>query len=82
MRDPEPMTEEDLLLVIRMRDMVAGGLVREVRAGAGLSLAEVARVVGVVPSTVFHWERGHVPRGDPAIRYARLLRKLEKVGER
>lgn len=75
------MTRE-ILELARMRDMVHGGLVRELRVGAGLTLAEVARDVGVVPSTVFYWERGHTPRGEAAVRYARLLLDLEILARR
>lgn len=72
----------EILELARMRDMVAGGLVRGLREGAGLTLSEVARDVGVVPSTVFYWERGHVPRGDAAVKYARLLLELESLARR
>ncbi len=73
------MSREALELV-RMRNLVADGRVREIRERAGLSLAEIARDVGVHPTTVFYWEtRGSIPRGGAAVRYARLLRDIESV---
>ena len=68
--------------LVRMREMVHGGQVRQVRVSAGLSLAEVGREVGVTPSTVFYWERGRIPRGDAAVRYARLILELVALSER
>lgn len=66
-----------------MRDMVHGGLVRDLRVDAGLTLSEVARAVGVTPAAVHLWERGaRIPRGKPAVRYARLLLDLESVMRR
>jgi len=66
-----------------MRDMVRGGLVKEIRLNAALSLREVAEVVGVTPSAVFYWEQGtNIPRGKPAVRYARLLLELESLARR
>lgn len=73
----------ELLELSRMRDMVHGGMVRDIRIGAGLTLAEVARDVGVVPSTIFYWEKGrNVPRGDAAVKYARLILLLESLARR
>jgi DNA-binding XRE family transcriptional regulator len=76
------MSRETLELS-RMRGLVAGGLVREIRVGAGLTLAEIAKDVGVHPSTVFYWETGRsVPRGEGAVRYARLILELESMARR
>lgn len=68
--------------LVRMRELVNGGQVRQVRVSAGLSLAEVGREVGVCPSTVFYWERGRIPRGEAAVRYARLIMQLIALSER
>lgn len=75
------MTRE-ILELARMRDMVASGIARELRTDAGLTLAEVARSVGVTPSCVHYWERGRTPRGRAAVRYARLLIDLETFAHR
>ena len=75
------MSREALELA-RMREMVAGGEVRDIRVGAGLTLAEVARDVGVHASAVFYWEHGQTPRGEPAVRYARLILCLQSMARR
>lgn len=76
------MSRETLELV-QVREMVHAGQVRQVRVSAGLSLAEVAGDVGVHPTTVFGWESGRtVPRGEAAVRYARLILELVALSER
>jgi len=62
----------------RMREMARSGEARELRIRAGLSLANVARDLGVSPSSVYYWEYGRVPRGKAAVRYAHLLFALEQ----
>jgi transcriptional regulator with XRE-family HTH domain len=48
---------------------------RKLREAAGVSLADVARVVGCSPTSVFTWERGvYEPRGDNLTGYAEVLR--------
>lgn len=52
-----------------------------IRQHANLTRAEVARAVGVDPSTVSRWESGERrPRGAAAARYADLLRRLSPSG--
>ncbi|MFJ8002516.1 helix-turn-helix transcriptional regulator [Streptomyces sp. NPDC096310] len=46
---------------------------RDLRERAGLSKAEVARVLGVSPSTVTGWETGRDPSGELRTKYAYLL---------
>lgn len=72
----------ELLELSRMRSLVAGSMVGPLRRAAGLTQAEIARDVGVHPSTVAYWERGHMPRGEAAVRYARLVCELESVARR
>lgn len=81
---PQEVTmSRETLELVRMRDMVHGGLVRDLRIGAGLTLAEVARAVGVTAGCVHHWERGlTTPRGEAAVKYARLLLELESLARR
>ena len=68
------------IALARMREMVRSGQARELRIGSGLSLAEVARDIGVHPTTVFHWEQGiAMPRGPHALKYAHLLDGLQRV---
>ena len=69
----------ELVRLADVRDAARSGEARRLRVAAELSLAEVARAVGVAVPTVLRWERGErTPRGKPAIRYAKLLEALEK----
>ncbi len=49
---------------------------RDLRERAGLSKAQVARALGVSPSTVTGWERGRDPSGELRAKYAYLLDSL------
>lgn len=70
----------DLPEMARLRTMAASGEARRLRIGAGLGLAEVAREVDVVPSTLSRWERGLLrPHGVEAARWFRLLAELTAV---
>jgi len=67
----------NLELVIEGRRATSTGQAAEVRQAAGLSQADVAKVLGVTTSAVCRWERGQrTPRADVAAAYARLLRRL------
>jgi len=68
--------------LVRMRALVHGGVVRDLRVDAGLTLREVAKAVGVTASTIHRWEHGKRPTGDAAVRYARLLFELETLARR
>ncbi|MGW2082920.1 helix-turn-helix domain-containing protein [Streptomyces sp. NPDC001939] len=46
---------------------------RDLRERAGLSKAQVARALGVSPSTVSGWETGRDPAGEARTKYAYLL---------
>lgn len=51
------------------------------RLETGLTQAEVGAVCGVSPEAVSRWECGsRVPRGPAALRYGRLLERLEEEG--
>jgi DNA-binding transcriptional regulator YiaG len=70
-------TAPDPVEVAAARAMIESGAARRVRLAAHLSLAEVARSVGVTAATVYRWEAdGMKPRGEAAVRYGRLLRRL------
>jgi DNA-binding transcriptional regulator YiaG len=61
----------------RLRSFLQTGEARRIRERAGLSLGEVARGLGVSPSTLHRWEGGkRSPRGEAALRYWQLLRRL------
>jgi DNA-binding transcriptional regulator YiaG len=67
-------------LHLKVEGKQAGIRGREARRHFGLSLADVAREIGVDRSTVGTWERGtRRPVGEAAVRYARLIRKLERI---
>ena len=73
----------EVLELAWMRNLCHGGMVREIRLAAGLSLAEVARDVGVCASAVHSWETSRtIPRGKAAAKYAKLLRELESLARR
>ena len=64
-------------------DLLSPEARRRIRREAGLTLAEVGRVLGVTGSTVSRWERGTMaPEGASRLVYAALLRALsESSGE-
>ncbi|WP_327321068.1 helix-turn-helix domain-containing protein [Streptomyces sp. NBC_01210] len=57
-------------------ELPAPELRRGLRERAGLSKAQVARALGVSPSTVGGWESGRDPAGDTRAKYAYLLEGL------
>lgn len=60
-----------------VRQLAHSGRARMVRESAEITLSEVARDVGVDPSTISRWERGlDKATGDQALRWLRLLRLL------
>jgi transcriptional regulator with XRE-family HTH domain len=66
---------DELVRVARARELAGVG--RLVRERAGLTLGEVAHVVGCSPSTIIRWERGEMrPAGARAVRYADLIEGL------
>jgi len=70
-------TTERTVQIARVRALVRSGAAEKIRVASGLSKSEVARAVGVYPSTVSRWEScSRVPRGERAVRYAQLLERL------
>lgn len=62
-----------------MRAALLNGQAERLRRDAGLSRAEVGAAVGVSREAVQKWELGdRTPRGDAALRYARLLARLAR----
>jgi len=60
--------------------IVAPVIGEPLRRGAGLSLRDVARDIGVSTQTIFRWERGERrPNGDHAVAYLAILRGLENL---
>jgi DNA-binding transcriptional regulator YiaG len=61
----------------QLRRMCTSGAALMIRQSAGVSLAEIAEPVQVDRSTISRWERSlSVPRGEPALRYLRVLEEL------
>lgn len=74
------MNVRDLELLRWVRDLAARGEAREIREAARLTQLEVAAVVGTTVVSISRWETGaRSPRGEPALRYARLLARLADV---
>jgi DNA-binding XRE family transcriptional regulator len=68
------------LKIAEARQLASSGAGRMLRQAAGLTNAELARAVGVDPSTCFRWENGErTPTGDQAVRYAEFLAELREL---
>lgn len=64
------------------REMAATGEARRIRQATRSTLQDVATTCGVTHTTVIRWESGQrVPRGLPALRYARVLRMLASAAK-
>lgn len=73
------MKKSELFRLSKLREQVKNGEARRIREAAKVSQSEIARVLGVPPSTISVWEAGkRVPTGASALRYAELLDELEK----
>lgn len=73
-------TNDQLLDLVSVRALARSGRAREIRAAAGLSLADVGGAVGVAAGTVQRWENGlRKPYGAPALRYGALLDALDRA---
>jgi transcriptional regulator with XRE-family HTH domain len=69
----------DLAFAYDVRAQLADGSARQGRLAAGISLADVARSLGVSHQRVSGWERGKaVPSAEHALAYGRLLARLGK----
>jgi DNA-binding XRE family transcriptional regulator len=62
-----------------LRVLTQSGEARTIREDARLALSDIAQSIGADPSSVGRWERGErLPRGEVALKYARLLERLAK----
>jgi len=76
------MKVRDLTELQWVRAVMASGEGRRIREGADVSQAEAGSPAGVVGSTVAHWEAGRrKPTGEPALRYAGVLRALDRAAK-
>jgi DNA-binding transcriptional regulator YiaG len=73
------MATKEALLLSRVRALAASGEAREIRRRAKLTQAEVGDACRVADATISRWEKGlRAPRGQAALRYARLLVELRE----
>jgi DNA-binding transcriptional regulator YiaG len=71
------MRASELETAAATRARLASGDARRAREGAGVSAAEVARVIRVSRASVCDWETGRkVPTDEHALAYGRLLARL------
>lgn len=74
------MIAEELVLLGIAARRAEDGSGKAIRQDARLSLRLIAQSIGVAEATVSRWENGgRRPRGQAAIRWARLLAKLERA---
>lgn len=73
------MNLHDLERIQWARRKLATGEALTLRKTCGLSCTQVGAAAGVAAPTVASWERGQrTPRADAALRYARVLERLEQ----
>ena len=71
------MRQSELVAAAAIRAELLSGDARRARVAAGVSAAEVARIVRVSRATVSDWESGRKsPTGEHALAYGRLLAAL------
>ena len=77
------MDFEEIMLLAQARKRVRDGTsARDIRRAAGVTLADMAKALGVDESAVSRWENGNrKPRGDVAIRWAELLAELTRMSD-
>jgi DNA-binding XRE family transcriptional regulator len=69
----------DLAFAVRTRADLASDAAREAREAAGVTAADVARVIGVTRQAVSSWETGAVvPTVAHALAYGRALAALAR----
>jgi DNA-binding transcriptional regulator YiaG len=65
---------------IQLRGWITSGRALTLRKDAGLARSSVARDLAVAESALWRWEHSRrVPRGAHAVRYYRLLAKLDRA---
>lgn len=76
------MRADEIPTLVAVRALARSGRARQLRESAGLSLQEIADVVGVTQASISRWELGQrKPRGEAAVRYGRLLQTLANLPE-
>lgn len=73
------MQMSEIMLLVEAHKRARSGEAKKIRQQAGLTMAQVAVVVGVDVSSVSKWESGsRKPRGEHAVKWAALLNELEQ----
>ena len=73
------MRPSDLAAAARTRAELKSGAARRRREAAGVSMAEVARVIGVSGQAVHYWETNRsIPKAANALAYGRVLAALSR----
>jgi hypothetical protein len=76
---PVPMDLPALVHVRGARHLADSGMAKAIRLDSNLALAEVAAALNVSATTLYRWEEGICrPRGEAAIRYYKLLCRLQE----
>jgi DNA-binding transcriptional regulator YiaG len=71
------MNTRDVVELAEVRQLARSGAAKRIRLNANLAVTDVARAVGVAPSTTWRWEEGQrTPTGAAALRWKRLLDRL------
>ncbi|MEU7978320.1 helix-turn-helix transcriptional regulator [Micromonospora sp. NPDC049081] len=74
------MQMSEIMLLVEAHKKARSGDAKRIRQQAGLTMSQVAAVVGVGESTVSRWEGGsRKPRGEHALKWAALLNELERA---
>lgn len=72
--------DTELLLLAWVRQACTDGEALRIRVDSGLSQSEVGDSIGVTVPAISRWENGErAPRGDVALAYGRLLRRLQRA---
>ena len=70
----------EVIEIAKARAMARNGDAQAIRERNHLTMTEIAREMNVSISTIMRWENGErSPRGDAALRFGRLMHKLDKV---
>lgn len=73
---------QQLKRVSAVREALLNGNARQLRLGAGLSIAELSLASGVAESTIWRYENGQrVPRAEQALRLEVVYRALARRAE-
>ena len=77
------MEFDQIMLLVAARKRIGSGTARQIREAAGLTQADIAKLIGVGASAMSRLEAGtRAPRPETAIKWAAVLAKLERANRR